>query len=86
MKTITVGHVYKITFQNGKIYIGQDRTDDICYFGSACRKMLTADFTREERKRFTITKEILWEGRGITLHKLNAKERDIVDNSRFKSN
>jgi hypothetical protein len=27
--------VYKITYPNGKIYIGQDLTDSINYFGSA---------------------------------------------------
>jgi hypothetical protein len=27
--------VYKITYPNGKIYIGQDRTDTLNYFGSA---------------------------------------------------
>lgn len=27
--------IYKITYANGKIYIGQDRTDSINYFGSA---------------------------------------------------
>ena len=26
--------VYKITYPNGKIYIGQDRTDTLTYFGS----------------------------------------------------
>jgi hypothetical protein len=27
--------VYKITYPNGKIYVGQDVTDSINYFGSA---------------------------------------------------
>ncbi len=27
--------VYKITYPNRKIYVGQDRTDNINYFGSA---------------------------------------------------
>jgi hypothetical protein len=26
--------IYKITYPNGKIYVGQDRTDNINYFGS----------------------------------------------------
>lgn len=33
MKRIAVGVIYKITYPNGKIYVGQDRTDDIGYFG-----------------------------------------------------
>ncbi len=29
--------IYRITYQNGKIYIGKDLTDSINYFGSAER-------------------------------------------------
>ena len=31
--------IYKITCPNGKIYIGQDLTDSINYFGSASGKI-----------------------------------------------
>ena len=31
--------IYKITYPNGKIYIGQDRTDTIDYFGSPNSKL-----------------------------------------------
>ena len=51
----------KITYPNGKIYIGQDRTDDINYFGSADSGRIARDFTREQRRSFTVTREILWE-------------------------
>jgi hypothetical protein len=27
--------IYKVTYPNGKIYVGQDRTDSVNYFGSA---------------------------------------------------
>lgn len=77
--TIAVGHIYKITFPNGKIYIGQDRTDDICYFGSACRKLISADFTREQRRDFTIRKEILIELRDTTLSELCQIERRFIE-------
>ena len=53
--------IYKITYPNGKIYIGQDVTNSINYFGSADSKLIEEDFTHEERKSFTINKEILWE-------------------------
>jgi hypothetical protein len=53
--------IYKITYPNGKIYIGSDITDDINYFGSADGKIIEKDFTREQRKNFVIKKEILWE-------------------------
>jgi len=53
--------VYKITYPNGKIYVGQDRTDTLNYFGSADSRLIEQDFTREGRRDFTIRKEILWE-------------------------
>ncbi len=46
--------IFKITYPNGKIYVGQDRTDDINYFGSANRDLIARDFTREQRRDFTI--------------------------------
>ena len=53
--------IYKITYPNGKIYIGQDLTDTLNYFGSANSKFIEQDFTREQRRDFTIRKEILLE-------------------------
>jgi len=53
--------VYKITYPNGKIYIGQDITNSINYFGSALSKRIELDFLPEQRKSFTITRDILWE-------------------------
>jgi hypothetical protein len=53
--------VYKITYANGKIYIGKDLTDSINYFISADNKIIEEDFTQEQRLGFTIRKEILWE-------------------------
>ncbi len=51
--------IYKITYPNGKIYVGQDLTDSIRYFGSPNRKLLEKDFTPERKRDFTIRKEIL---------------------------
>ena len=48
-----VNVVYKIVYTNGKIYIGQDRTDNTNYFGSADSRLIAADFTREQRRSFT---------------------------------
>ena len=52
---------YKITYPNGKIYVGQDLTDSINYFGSAHSELIARDFTREQRRDFTIRRQILWE-------------------------
>jgi hypothetical protein len=46
---------------NGKIYVGQDRTNSLNYFGNASSKLIEKDFTQEKRQDFRIRKEILWE-------------------------
>jgi hypothetical protein len=76
--------IYKITYPNGKIYIGQDRTDDINYFGSAKSELIAKDFTREQRRDFTIRKEILWESEDATVQEVTQKEIELI--RAFKSN
>ena len=56
--------VYKITYPNGKIYIGKDLTGTFRYFGSPNSKLLESDFTDEEKRDFTIRREILWQSNG----------------------
>ena len=51
--------IYKITYPNGKIYVGQDRTDSINYFGSPNNELIAKDFTHDQRQRFAVTREIL---------------------------
>jgi hypothetical protein len=70
--------IYKITYPNGKIYIGQDVTDDINYFGSANSTFIAEDFTREQRRDFSIRKEILWESAVVTDSELSKKEREYI--------
>lgn len=52
--------VYKITYPNGKIYVGLDLTGTMLYFGSPSAD-IAADFTPEQRRDVTIRKQILWE-------------------------
>lgn len=70
--------IYKITYPNGKIYVGQDITDDINYFGSANSTVIAQDFTREQRRNFTIRKEILWESYSATNTEITAKENELI--------
>lgn len=70
--------VYKITYPNGKIYIGKGLTDSINYFGSANNKLIEKDFTREEKRDFTIRKEILWESEVATDKEVNRKEIEYI--------
>ncbi len=42
--------VYKITYPNGKIYIGKDLTGTFSYFGSPNSKLLESDFSNEQKR------------------------------------
>ena len=53
--------VYKITYPNGKIYVGKDLTDSLNYFGSANSRLIEQDFSPQQRSDFTIRKQILWQ-------------------------
>ena len=70
--------VYKITYPNGKIYVGKDLTDSINYFGSANSKLIERDFTREQRRDFTVRREILWESESASDQEANAKEVEFI--------
>ena len=76
--------IYKITYPNGKIYIGQDVTDSINYFGSASDDLIAADFTRDQRRDFTIRKEILWESETATADEVNEVEIRFI--RQYRSN
>jgi len=67
--------IYKITYPNGKIYIGKDRMDTIDYFGSPDSTLIEKDFTREQRREFTVTEEILWESESASDSEVNLKEK-----------
>lgn len=70
--------IYKITYPNGKIYVGQDVTDNINYFGSASNTLIAKDFTREQRRDFAVRKEILWESESATNSEVNEKEVEFI--------
>lgn len=70
--------IYKITYPNGKIYIGKDLTDSINYFGSADSRLIEADFSREQRRDFTIQKQILWESETASDQEVNLKEIEFI--------
>ncbi|MDO8291282.1 MAG: GIY-YIG nuclease family protein [Gallionella sp.] len=53
--------IYKITYPNGKIYIGKDLTGTLTYFGSVNSELVERDFSEDQRRDFSIRKEILME-------------------------
>ncbi|TDW58449.1 hypothetical protein PU634_00125 [Oceanimonas pelagia] len=68
--------IYKITYPNGKIYIGKDLTDSINYFGSASDELIAKDFTREQRQSMTIRKDILLESDDAA--EINRRESEFI--------
>lgn len=70
--------IYKITYPNGKIYIGKDLTNTLNYFGSANSNLIAADFTDEQLMDFTIRKEIIWESFTDDIKEVNKMEVELI--------
>ena len=77
--------IYKITFPNGKIYIGKDiggTGHSLRYFGSWNNEIVSQDFTKKELLSFTVTKDILFESSDKS--EINKKEAEFIE--RYRSN
>ena len=70
--------IYKITYPNGKIYIGSDLTDTITYFGSPDIRQIDKDFTREQRRSFIVKKEIIWESETAGDSEVRSMENQLI--------
>ncbi len=70
--------VYKVTYPNGKIYVGKDLTDNISYFGSADHRLIARDFDREARRIFSVTREILWESEDASDSEVSKVEVEMI--------
>ena len=76
--------IYKITYPNGKIYIGKDLVYTLNYFGSACNQLIEKDFTEEEQLDFTIRKEIIWKSNSASDKEVHEKEMELI--KKYQSN
>ena len=71
--------IYKITYPNGKIYVGQDITDSLMtYFGSGDHNYINNDPTLKDLKSFSLHKEILWESDTAAPQELKDKEDELI--------
>ncbi|MDD4963956.1 MAG: GIY-YIG nuclease family protein [Gallionella sp.] len=70
--------IFKITYPNGKIYIGSDTAYSINYFGSANRDLIFKDFSWEQQRDFTIRKEILWESKDASKSEVIKREMQLI--------
>lgn len=68
--------VYKITYPNGKIYVGMDLTGTLLYLGSpSAHEQIAADLELDpHRFDLTLRKEILWESETATDPEVRAME------------
>lgn len=76
--------IYKITYPNGKIYIGKDLTGTLNYFGSANSKVIELDFTKEQLRDFSIRKQIIWETETASDTAVNLEEVRLIN--QYQSN
>lgn len=70
--------VYKITYPNGKIYVGMDLTGSVSYFGSPSAKERIADDLGEHARDYTARKQILWESATATDAEVRAMEIKLI--------
>lgn len=75
---MTLKQVYKITYPNGKIYVGMDLTGSVTYFGSPSAKARIAADLGEHVNDFTARKTILWESETATDAEVRAMERQMI--------
>jgi hypothetical protein len=80
MPTGRLKQVYKITYPNGKIYVGMDLIGTVTYFGSPSRSTkdrMAADLAGH-RFDLTVRKQILWESETATDAEVRAKEIELI--------
>ncbi|NQV50487.1 MAG: GIY-YIG nuclease family protein [Candidatus Marinimicrobia bacterium] len=70
--------IYKITYPNGKIYVGKDLTGSINYFGSADSSTIEQDFSFEDILNFSIKRELLWWSAKASDEDVNIKEVEFI--------
>ncbi|MDR2834530.1 MAG: hypothetical protein LBV67_12555 [Streptococcaceae bacterium] len=76
-------YVYKITYPNGKIYVGMDHSQLACpwgYVGSSYNKQLIDDCNewRLSNKEWNLNQEILFESKTCTLKELRRIEHEKI--------
>lgn len=70
--------IYKITYPNGKIYIGKDLTGSLSYFGSANSNYIMADFEFTDIISMEINRDLLWWSNEASDTDVNKKEVEFI--------
>lgn len=70
--------IYKITYPNGKIYVGMDLTGSVLYMGTpSARQQIAADLDAN-RFNLKLHKEILWESETATDAEVRVEEMKFI--------
>ncbi len=68
--------IYKITYPNGKIYIGKDLTNTLTYFGSVNSELVAKDFSEDDVRDFSVRKQIIFESEST--EEINKIEAQLI--------
>ena len=68
--------IYKITYPNGKIYIGKDLTNSLTYFGSVNSELVAKDFSEDQMRDFSVRKQIIFESEST--EEINKIEAQLI--------
>ncbi|MEK9940083.1 MAG: GIY-YIG nuclease family protein [Methylotenera sp.] len=68
--------IYKITYPNGKIYIGKDLTNSLTYFGSVNSELVAKDFSEDQMRDFSVRKQIIFESEST--EEINKIESQLI--------
>lgn len=74
--------IYKITYPNGKIYVGLDLTGSLLYFGSPSNVVQIAADLGDQRLDLTLRKTILWESESADDAEARAMEIKLIRQTR----
>ena len=72
--------IFKITYPNGKIYVGMDLTgSSLCFGVPSAADQIAADHRLDASAlTFTLRKEVLWESVTATAAEVRAKEHELI--------
>ena len=70
--------IYKITYPNGKIYIGTDLIDSINHSGTGNGAVIAKDFSRQQRRRSFMQREIIWNSETATDSDVVRKAAELI--------
>ena len=68
--------IYKITYPNGKIYIGKDLTNSLTYFGGVNSELVAKDFSEDQMRDFSVRKQIIFESEST--EEINKIEAQLI--------